>query len=283
MNSNIIISFIDPSYTGTITLTQVHYIDSLIESYGMSNCKYTVTPLIPNVHLEASSRTDQEFAPLKINYRSAFLENPGIQHWKDFMHVLKYLKYASEIGLVYKRNTSKLPVAYSDADWGNCSVTRRYPTGYLILFNGNLVIWKTIKQPTASLSSAEAEYQLLTDLTSELLWFKPFSEEINIFTMTRAILVHEDNQGCINNANSDCNTNTCCMKHINIQLNFIWDLTEKKIIQLTYTPTENMLADFVTKSVSHPAIRRAMQELRLLTMGNKGGVEICDLSQSVSN
>ncbi|MBW0562906.1 hypothetical protein O181_102621 [Austropuccinia psidii MF-1] len=175
------IKIIHPPYT--ITLTQSHYIDSLLESYGMSNCKYTVTPLIRNLDLEASSRTEQEeFVSLKINYQSAvgslsylstatqpdlsylvsalsqFLEKPGIQHWKAFLHVLKYLKGTSEIGLVYKINTSKLPVAYSNAYWGNCRVTRRSTTGYLILFNGNLIIWKTRKQPTVSLSSAEAEY-----------------------------------------------------------------------------------------------------------------------------
>ncbi|MBW0586474.1 hypothetical protein O181_126189, partial [Austropuccinia psidii MF-1] len=56
----------------TITLTQSHYIDSLLESYGISNCKHTTTPLIPNMHLEAASRMCQEeFASLKINYRSA--------------------------------------------------------------------------------------------------------------------------------------------------------------------------------------------------------------------
>ncbi|MBW0485031.1 hypothetical protein O181_024746 [Austropuccinia psidii MF-1] len=181
------------------------------------------------------------------------------------MHVLKYLKGTSEIGLVYKKHNSKLPVAYSDAKWGNCRVTRRSTTGYLILFNDNLIIWKTRKQPTISLSSAEAD------------------EEINILKMTKAILIHEDNQGCIDTANSDCNTNTRRMKHINIQLHFIRDTIENKVIELTYTPTANMLADFLTKSVSRPAIRRAMQELRLLTTGYKGGAEICDLSQSVSN
>ncbi|MBW0482345.1 hypothetical protein O181_022060 [Austropuccinia psidii MF-1] len=178
---------------------------------------------------------------------------------------------------------SKLPVTYSDTNWGNCRVIRRSTTGYLISFNGNLVIWNTRKQPTISLSSAEAEDQLLTELTSELLWFKKFIEEINILTMTRAILVHEDNQGCINTADSDCNTNMRHMKHIDIQLHFIRDIIENKIIELTYTPTANMLANFLTKSVSRPAIRRAMKELGLLTMGDKGGVEICDLSQSMSN
>ncbi|MBW0498453.1 hypothetical protein O181_038168 [Austropuccinia psidii MF-1] len=178
---------------------------------------------------------------------------------------------------------SKLPVAYLDTDWGNCRVTRRSTTGYLILFNGNLVIWKTRKQPTISLSSAKAEYLLLTDLMSELLWFKQFIEEINILTMTREILVHEDNQECIDTPNSDCNTNTRRMKHIDIQLHFIQDIIENKIIGLTYTPTANMLANFLTKSVSRPAIRRALKELGLHTTGDKGCVEICDLSQSTSN
>ncbi|MBW0533530.1 hypothetical protein O181_073245 [Austropuccinia psidii MF-1] len=215
----------------TITLTQSHHIDSLLESYGMSNFKHTTTPLIPNMHLEAASRMCQEeFASLKINYQSA-------------VGSLSYLSTATRPDLSYS----------------------------------------TRKQPTVSLSSAEAEYRSLTDLASELLWFKQFIEEINVLTMTKAILVHEDNQGCIDTANSDCNTNTRRMKHIDIQLHFIQDVIGNKIIELIYTPTANMLADFLTKSVSRPAIKQAMKELQLLTTGDKGGVEICDLSQSVSN
>ncbi|MBW0569019.1 hypothetical protein O181_108734, partial [Austropuccinia psidii MF-1] len=292
----------------TITLTQSHYIDSLLESYGMSNCKPTATPFIPNSHLEAASKTEQEeFLSLKVNYRSAvgslsylstatrpdllysisalsqFLENSGILHWKAFLHVLKYLKGTNNVGLMYERNVRKSLVAYSDADWGNCRITRRSTTGYLVLLNNNLIIWKTRKQPTVSLSSAEAEYKSLTDLTSELLWLKQFIQEINILTTIKAIQVHEDNQGCIDTANSDCNTNTRRMKHIEIQLHFVRDVIKEDVIKLVYTPTEKMLADFLTKSISRPAINRAMKELRLLQMEDKGGVEIRDLSQSVSN
>ncbi|MBW0554335.1 hypothetical protein O181_094050 [Austropuccinia psidii MF-1] len=230
----------------TITLTQSHYIDSLLESYGMTNCKPTATLLIPNSHLEAATRTEQEeFLSLKVNYQSAvgslsylstatrpdlsysisalsqFLENPGIIHWKAFLHFLKYLKGTNDVGLIYKRNVKKPPVAYSDADWGNCRITRKSTTGYLVLLHNNLIIWKTRKQPTISLLSAEVEYKSLTDLTSELLWLKQFIQETNILTITKAIQVHEDNQGCIDTANSDCNTNTPCMKHIDIQLDFV--------------------------------------------------------------
>ncbi|MBW0503154.1 hypothetical protein O181_042869 [Austropuccinia psidii MF-1] len=37
-----------------IMLTQSHYINSLLESYRMTNCKPVATPLIPNVHFEAA-------------------------------------------------------------------------------------------------------------------------------------------------------------------------------------------------------------------------------------
>ncbi|MBW0526654.1 hypothetical protein O181_066369 [Austropuccinia psidii MF-1] len=265
----------------TITLTQSHYIDSLLESYGMNNCKPTATPLIPNSHLEAGSRTEQEeFLSLKVNYQSAV---GSILHWKAFLHVLKYLKGTNNVGLMYKRNIKKPPVAYSDADWGNCRITRRSTTGYLVLLNNNLIIWKTKKQPTMSLSSSKAEYKSLKDLTSELLWLKQLTQEIEILTTMKAIQVYKDNQGCIDTANSYCNTNTQGMKHIDIQLHFFQDVMKEDVIKLVYTPTTNMLADFLTKSIRHPAISTAMKELRLLQMEDKGGVQIRDLSQSVSN
>ncbi|MBW0564804.1 hypothetical protein O181_104519, partial [Austropuccinia psidii MF-1] len=68
------------------------------------------------------------------------------------------------------------------------------------------------------------------------------------------------------------------MKHIDIQLHFIREIIANSIIKLKYTPTTDMLADFLTKSTTRPAINWAMKELRLLQMGDKGGVKDCALS-----
>ncbi|MBW0588429.1 hypothetical protein O181_128144, partial [Austropuccinia psidii MF-1] len=46
-------------------------------------------------------------------------------HWQSFLHVLRYLKGTQDIGLIYVRNMKKEVIAYSDEDWGKCSVTRR--------------------------------------------------------------------------------------------------------------------------------------------------------------
>ncbi|MBW0481581.1 hypothetical protein O181_021296 [Austropuccinia psidii MF-1] len=94
----------------SITLAQSHYIDFLLDSYGMSNCKPVATPLIANIHLEPATELEiKVFQSLNISYRSAvgsisylstatrldlsysisalsqFLENPGIMHWNSFL------------------------------------------------------------------------------------------------------------------------------------------------------------------------------------------------------
>ncbi|MBW0554462.1 hypothetical protein O181_094177 [Austropuccinia psidii MF-1] len=192
----------------------------------MSECKQVSTPLTPQDHLEPEMDQEiQEFNKLKVNYRSTissinflstatrpdlsfavsalsqYLEKPGINHWKEFIHVLKYLQATQDIGLHYIRSNKKGVKAFSDADWGNCRISRRSITGYLACLHDSLVIWKTEKQPSVSISTAEAEYKALCDLTSELLWFKQWCKEAQIFKFTKPITIYEDNQSCIKVAN----------------------------------------------------------------------------------
>ncbi|MBW0478903.1 hypothetical protein O181_018618 [Austropuccinia psidii MF-1] len=230
---------------GDILLDQRHYAEALLNLYGMSNCKETTTPLIPNEHLEPA--TDEEikrFKLLKVNFRSAvgsinylslatrpdlahavsslsqYLEEPGIWHWKSFLHILRYLRGSQELSLIYPKDSKEGIIAYSDADWGNCKATRRSISGYLASFEGGLVMWKTRKQQLVSTSTAEAEYKLLCDLTSELLWLKQWTKEVGIGNPQSQIVIWNNNQSCINTAKGDSNFNNKHMKHIDIQLHF---------------------------------------------------------------
>ncbi|MBW0535199.1 hypothetical protein O181_074914, partial [Austropuccinia psidii MF-1] len=288
-----------------ISLDQQHFTESLLELYGMSMCKTVSTPLPPHSHLGPPNNEEvTKFKQLNVNYRSAigsinylstatrpdlshavstlsqFLENPGIQHWNAFLHVLKYLNGTQEMGLVYTRNCSRGIRAYSDADWGNCPETRRSVTGFLVTFNNSLVIWKTRKQPTVSISTAEAEYKALCDLTSELVWFRQWCDECSLYQNSSPIPVHEDNQSCINTVEGHSNVNHKRMKHVDIQLHFIKEFAENSVIKLIYTPTNLMLADFLTKSVSRPTLSRSLDSLSVLRLGVKGGVENHNQDQS---
>ncbi|MBW0476655.1 hypothetical protein O181_016370, partial [Austropuccinia psidii MF-1] len=201
-----------------------------------------------------------------------FLDRPGIKHWQGFLHVLRYLNGSQDLGLTYGRKAQTGVSAYSDADWGNCQTTRRSVTGYLACFNQCLVIWKTRKQPTVSLSTAEAEYRSLCDLTSELLWLQQWCQECGLAQSDVPIPVHEDNQGCINTANGDSNVNGRRMKHVDIQLHFVKEAIKCGRIQLRYTPSREMLADFLTKSVPKTVLIHALDSLGVFRLGVRGGV-----------
>ncbi|MBW0531561.1 hypothetical protein O181_071276 [Austropuccinia psidii MF-1] len=56
----------------SIRLSQEHYVESILDLYGMYNCRTIATPLIPNEHLEAATENEsEEFQKLNLNYRSA--------------------------------------------------------------------------------------------------------------------------------------------------------------------------------------------------------------------
>ncbi|MBW0527509.1 hypothetical protein O181_067224 [Austropuccinia psidii MF-1] len=240
-------------------MAQQHFVESLLELYGMQDCKPVSAPLVPNEHLGPATEEERTtFDALQINFRSAVgsinylstatqpdlsfavsslsqhLKKPGMQHWKAFLHVLKYLCGMQEVGLWYSQKGGAGLIAYSDADWGNCCETRRSTSGFLAQLHGCLIFWKTRKQPSVSISTAEPEYKSLCDLTSELLWFQQLCHEANILSLNTAITIWEDNQSCINIANGNFNFNNKRMKHVDIQLHFVKEAIQSQLITLQY-------------------------------------------------
>ncbi|MBW0474444.1 hypothetical protein O181_014159 [Austropuccinia psidii MF-1] len=195
-------------------LDQQHFVDSLLDLYGMQNCKTIGTPLVPNEYLLPETDDKRKtFEEMGINFRSAVgstnylrtaacpdlshavsslsqdLEKPGIRHWKAFLHLLKYLCGTQELGLYYNRQCNPGLIAFTDADWGNFQVTRRSTSGYLAKIHGCLIFWKTRKQPSVSISTAEAEYKSLCKLASQLLWVQQWCQEADIFHFDNAITI----------------------------------------------------------------------------------------------
>ncbi|MBW0485287.1 hypothetical protein O181_025002 [Austropuccinia psidii MF-1] len=183
----------------------------------------------------------------------------------------------------YKKNVEEQAITYSTRNWGNCRVTQISVSVHLILFKKGLLIWKTKKHSTLSLSSAEAEYKALCNLVSELLWFRQFRNEINLTSDPHPITVYEDNQGFIDTENSVCNANSPIMKYIDIQLHFIQEYIKNGKIILSYTATTSMLADLLTKSVGKASILRTISGLNLLRLGENGGVKISECFSNLLN
>ncbi|MBW0501282.1 hypothetical protein O181_040997 [Austropuccinia psidii MF-1] len=245
-----------------VLLDQHHFVEALLELYGMSQCKTVTTP--------TAIRPDPSF---EVSILSQYLEKPGIKHWSAFLHVLKYLKGSQELGLLYKRSKHNRIEAYSDADWGNCRATRSPVTSYLAKFNDCTILWKSRKQPMVSISTAEAKYKALCDLMSELLWLKQWCEEAKILKTSQPIIIWDDDQSCINIAKNDCNFNNKRLKHVDIQLHFIKEIVKAKTIILNYKPTKEILSNFLMKSINRGDLTHSLELLGLRQLGERGSVK----------
>ena len=67
-------------------------------------------------------------------------------------------------------------------------------------------------------------------------------------SISDSLIIHEDNQSAISIGNSNIISKKT--KHIEIRYHFVKDLIDKCEIKLDYCPTEDMLADALTKGVN---------------------------------
>lgn len=111
-------------------------------------------------------------------------------------------------------------------------------------YAGGAVSWASRKQSSVTLSSMESEYVALSEASQELVWllklFKDFGEE-----QKGAVKVYEDNQSCIQFVDSDRVSRRS--KHIETRAHYVKELCEGQVMELKYCPTEDMVADVLTK------------------------------------
>ncbi len=137
-----------------------------------------------------------------------------------------------------------LLTGYFDTDWVGDSDDRHSMTGNLFLMSGGVVSWLSKKQAVIALSTVEVEYIALSAAAQEAVWLKKLMSDLKQ-TLMEPLVLHEDNQGAIAIAkNPIAHART---KHINIHYHFIREAVQDGIVDLRYCPTEDMLADLLTK------------------------------------
>ena len=94
-----------------------------------------------------------------MNNIARFSSNPTTQHWTAVKRIFRYLKGTIHLGLLYERNgLKKLIIGYPDADWGGDCNDHKSTSGYLFLVGGTAVSWRSNKQTSVAIYTAEAEY-----------------------------------------------------------------------------------------------------------------------------
>ena len=99
------------------------------------------------------------------------MSNPGVDHWKAIIRVLRYLRYTQNYELHYTRYPAVLE-GYSDANWISDMKDTKSTSGYVFTLGGAAVSWKSSKQMCIAKSTMEYEFIALDKAGEEAEWLR---------------------------------------------------------------------------------------------------------------
>jgi hypothetical protein len=160
--------------------------------------------------------------------------------------ILRYIKGTTSLGLTFRKSSSTLVSAFSDADWAGCVDDRRSTGGFAVYFGPNLISWSARKQATVSRSSTEAEYKALANATAEVIWIESLLGELGV-QRKRVPCLWCDNMGATYlSANPVFHART---KHIEIDFHFVRERVVNKLLEIRFIPSGDQVADGFTKAL----------------------------------
>jgi hypothetical protein len=127
------------------------------------------------------------------------------------------------------------------------------------MLNGGAVSWASRLQQTVALSSTEAEYMAACACTQEAVYLRQLLSDLGA-SSPGPIVIYEDNQGCIALGHNPIYHKRS--KHIAIRYHFVRERIQSGDIKLSYLPTDQQLADLLTKPL--PAPRTQLLTLKVL-------------------
>jgi hypothetical protein len=143
------------------------------------------------------------------------------------------------------------------------SEDRHALSGYAFLINGGAISWSTKRQEIISLSTTESEYVAATYAAKEALWLHSLISQFFDTTLEPTTLF-SDNQSAI--ALTKDHQFHARTKHIDVRFHFIRWIVENGSLRLVYCPTNDMVADTLTKALPSPKVKHFAKELGLISV-----------------
>lgn len=139
-------------------------------------------------------------------------------------------------------------VGYTDSDWAGDISARHSTSGYIFNIGSGAISWSSKRQSTVSLSSCEAEYAAQTQATKEAIWLRSLCTQLlRENDSPQATIIYGDNQGAIALAkHPQFHSRT---KHLDIQTHFVRENQAEGKVDLRYIPTDQQIADGLTKAL----------------------------------
>lgn len=258
---------------GSLTIDQSGHIDRMLTHLGAAHLPYVSKPSAEDFFNPPTNTT-----PIDKTYYQHLIGNliycmislphlrMHIQHLatrqsaptqSDLDKVIRLLAYLNH------HRDQKLRVSHPDyqvklwcdASYGIHSDGRSHDGYFITIGAGNAAIYAHSGKQIHCVAqgSMEAEYVALTPGIKRALHLRRLLHSMG-FSQTQPISVYEDNQAAIKLASAPSIPRKS--QHIHVRYHFVRDLIQQKIITLLYVPTDQMIADLLTKSLPASTIER---------------------------
>ena len=214
------------------------------------------------LYLANNTRPDIQFAVSQV---ARFNNSPKMSHASAVKTIIRYVKGTSEMGTVVHFTNRLDIVCYADADFAGMfgrEIPRnpdgaRSRGGYIIVFGGIPLIWKSWLMSAICLSTLESEYQCLSKAMTQLIALRNLIQEMaDIFDLgnlkpTIACTLFKDNSGALILATQQRITTRT--KYFHVKWHHFWShvgLAKDGLIEVKKIDTKDQAADYLTKGLA---------------------------------
>jgi hypothetical protein len=189
-----------------------------------------------------------------------FQSDPKEFHLVAVKRILRYLVHMPYIGLWYPKGSTFDLIGYSDSNYVGCKVDRKSTLGTCQFLGRSQVSWSSKKQTFVALSTTEAEYVVVGQCCTQLLWTRQTLRTLaTIWAKSHSYVIMRVQSAPIEHSRT---------KHIDIWHHLLRDHQQKGDIVVFHISTNHQLADIFTKPLDEKSFCKLRSELNVLDSQN---------------
>lgn len=158
---------------------------------------------------------------------------------------VKYIQGTRPLPLILEVADPVHVTTYIDASYG-VHIDSKSHTGYIITFGKGTIYSKSSTQKLNTISSTEAELVAVTEGAFQVFWTRNFLIEQGYRMQPAAMF--QDNMSTIQLLKNG-KSNAERTRHTDLRYFFITDSIKRGELQVIYKPTEEMIADIMTRAL----------------------------------
>ncbi|CAI6005590.1 unnamed protein product [Closterium sp. NIES-65] len=229
----------------TITLTQSHMVQQVLQRFGFTYSSPQATPL-PTRHSLSALPSD---------------ESVESKHMAAAKRVLRYLCSTSGMGLVLGGRSPVVLTGHADASWADDQATQRSSQGYTFSLGSGSVSWRATRSSSVLGSSCEAEIYAGAMAAQELRWLTYLLTDLGEQPRSPPVL-YVDNKAMLALCREQRLEHRT--KHIALRYFLARELQQRGQLRLAYVASEANTADVFTKALAPCDHQRCCTQLGLV-------------------